>query len=120
MRPDVLIRSVAEHVGSYVELGSMAAAEYRDVWLRRLLLAVIVTLAGVTGLVLAWVAGLIAVWDTGWRLAYVVISAVLLFATAGVALYRLRKRTPDGPSVTVLRSELIKDRELFEQWKHRQ
>lgn len=119
MRPGVLLRSLAEHLGSYVELGSLAAAEYRDVWLRRLLLAVIVVLAGVTGLTLAWIAGLIALWDTPWRLGYVIASAVLLLATAAFALYRLRTATAYGPPVTVLKSELLKDRELFEQWKQK-
>ena len=119
MRPDVLLRSLAEHLGSYVELGSLAAGEYRDAWLRRLLLAVVVVLAGMTGLALAWIAGLIALWDTPWRLAYVIVTAVVLLAASGIALYRLRHATGYGPAVTVLKSELLKDRELFEQWKRK-
>ena len=119
MRPAVLLRSLAEHLGSYLELGSMAAAEYRDVWLRRLLLAVVVAVAGITGIVLAWIAGLIALWDTPWRLRYVIASAVLLLISAAIALYRLRSATEYGPYVNVLKSELAKDRELFEQWKQK-
>jgi uncharacterized membrane protein YqjE len=86
VRPDVLLRSLAEHLGSYVELGSLAAGEYRDAWLRRLLLAVVVVLAGMTGLALAWIAGLIALWDTPWRLVYVIATAVVLLAAAAVVV----------------------------------
>lgn len=119
MRPVVLLRSLAGHLGSYVQLGMLAAAEYRDVWLRRLLLAVIVVLAGVTGLTLAWIAGLIALWDTPWRLLYVIATAVVLLAIAAIALYRLRTATGYGAPVNVLKAELLKDRELFEEWKQK-
>jgi hypothetical protein len=43
---------------------------------------------------------------------------VLLTASV-IALLRLRRATGYGPAVTVLKSELLKDRELFEQWKHK-
>jgi len=117
MRLDRMIRSVAEHLGSYLELGTLAAAEYRDFWLRRLILAAVVVVAGMWGLAIAWIAGLMALWDTSWRLPYVIGSAVLLLVAAAWSLGLLLSRKQDGPSVSVLKSELRKDRELFEEWK---
>ena len=117
MRLDRMIRSLAEHLGSYLELGILAAAEYREFWLRRLILAAVVVVAGMWGLAIAWIAGLIFLWDTAWRLPFVIGSAVLLLGAAGWSLGLLLARTSDGPSVSVLKSELKNDRELFEEWK---
>jgi uncharacterized membrane protein YqjE len=117
MQLDRMIRSLAEHLGSYLELGTLAAAEYRDFWLRRLILAAVVVVAGMWGLAIAWIAGLMALWDTAWRLPYVIGSAVLLLGAAGWSLGLLLARMQDGPSVSVFKSELSKDRELFEEWK---
>jgi len=120
MRLDSLLRSVAAHLGSYLELGTLAAAEYRDFWVRRLILSAVVVVAGMWGLAIAWIAGLMALWSTQWRLPYVIASAVLLLGAAVWSLCLLLKNTADGPSVSVLKSELRKDRELFEEWKRTQ
>lgn len=109
---------MTQHLCSYVELGAAAAAEYRSAWARRLLLGLLVAVTGIAGLGAAWGAGLIALWNTPWRLAYVAVTALLLLATAGWALWMLLKEQSAGPMAGILQSELRKDMELFQQWKN--
>lgn len=117
MRAQALLRLLAQHLGSYLELGAAAAAEYRSAWARRLALFLVATATGMAGLAVLWAAGLVALWDTPWRLFYVMASAILLLLTAVGTLYAVMARQPAGPSTGVLRSELHKDMELFQQWK---
>jgi len=114
---DALLRLVAQHLGSYMELGSAAAAEFRSALARRLAFVVVAVLAGTVGLAVLWSAGLLAAWDTPWRMLYVVMSGVLLVVAAGWALWRAVATTRSSPSAGILRSELHKDMELFQQWK---
>lgn len=106
-----------EHASSYAELGAAAAAEYRRDLIRRLVLLCVGAFTAVAGLAALWITGLIAVWDTGWRLAYAMGSAMVMLVGAATALYCALARSDPGPSVGLLRSELRKDLELFEQWK---
>lgn len=106
-----------EHASAYVELGAAAAEECRRALLRRALLLFVGLIAAVAGLAGLWLAGLVAVWDTAWRLTYVLGSALVMLVTAGVTLYCALARSEPGPSAGMLRSELRKDKELFQQWK---
>jgi hypothetical protein len=106
-----------EHASSYAELGAAAAAEYRRALLRRALLLFVGLFTGVAGLAALWIAGLAAVWDSPWRLPYVLCSALVMIAAAGTCLYCALARREPGPSAGILRSELRKDMELFQQWK---
>lgn len=106
-----------EHASSYAELGAAAAEEYRRALLRRALLLLVGLVAAVAGLTGLWIGGLVAVWDTPWRLAYVMGSAMVMLVTAGATLYCALARSEPGPSAGLLRSELRKDMELFQQWK---
>lgn len=112
-----MARLLLEHVSSYAELGAAAAAEYRRAWMRRLVLLLAGFLAAMTGLAALWAAGLIAFWETTWRLAYALGSAMALLVAGGACLYGALARAEPGPSAGILRSELRKDKELFEQWK---
>lgn len=106
-----------EHAGSYAELGAAAAAEYRRALRRRLVLLLAGFVMAMTGLSALWTAGLIAVWETPGRLAYAMGSALALLLVAAASLHSALARSEPGPSAGSLRSELRKDRELFEQWK---
>lgn len=113
----VLIRLLLQHLGSYLDLGAAAAAEYRSAWIRRVLLFVVAMATGIAGVVALWIAGLVALWDTPWRLAYAACSAALLLVIAVGTLYSAMGARTTGPSASVLRAELRKDMELFQQWK---
>ena len=117
MRAQVLIRLLAQHIGSYLELVAGAMDEYRGAWVRRLALALVAVMTGIAGAAALWATGLIALWNTPWRLAYVLISAVILLVTAVWSLRAALMERVSGPRSRVLRSELQKDMELFEQWK---
>jgi uncharacterized membrane protein YqjE len=106
-----------EHASSYAELGAAAVEEYRRALLRRALLLSIGVLLGVAGLAALWLGGLVALWETPWRLAYVMGSAMVLLVIAGATLYGALARSEPGPSTGMLRAELRKDMELFQQWK---
>jgi hypothetical protein len=64
-----------------------------------------------------WGAGLLLLWNTPWRLAYALVSAVLLLVAAVCALRSAVGSWSAGPSSGALKSELHKDMELFHQWK---
>jgi hypothetical protein len=117
MRIHALLLLLAQHIGSYMELGAAAATEYRSAWVRRAVWVTAGLMAGLTGLLALWGAGLVALWDSTWRVAYAGGSAIALLVVAGVALYcGLADRT-SGPSAGVLKTELRKDMELFQEWK---
>ena len=117
MRIHALVRLLAQHALSYVELGAAAAAEYRSAWVRRSVLVLAGLLTALVGLSALWGAGLIALWDTPWRLGYALFSAVVLLAVATWALCEALMGRSAGPSSGALKSELRKDVELFQQWK---
>lgn len=117
MRVPALLLEIARHLGSYMELGAAAVAEYRSAWIRRLVFALLAVVLGLAGLATLWLAGLVALWDTQWRLVYVTTSAVVLLVLAGVAAYGALAWRTRGLAAGVLKSELNKDLELFQQWK---
>jgi hypothetical protein len=116
-RLQALLRVLLEHFGAYAELGAAAAAEYRATCIRKLVLLAVALTAGFAGLAAAWLAGLAATWDTPWRVGYIMGSAAVLLVAAGISLYCALGRSRPGPSAGLLRSELRKDMELFQQWK---
>jgi uncharacterized membrane protein YqjE len=118
LRIKALLGLLVRHASSYVELAAAAAVEYRSALARRLLLLAVGLVTAVAGLLAAWATGLVALWNTPWRLAYVGGSALLLLVVAGVTLYYALLSRPAGPSSRVLRSELEKDMELLQEWKH--
>lgn len=107
---------LTQHLGSYAQLGVAAAGEYRTAIARRLCWAVVAAVFGMAGLAATWMIGLVAFWDTPWRLTYVIVSAVVLLAVAGIAVYLAMSVVMNGGATRVLRRELHKDRELFEEW----
>jgi len=114
---DALLRLAARHLSSYLELGNAAAAEFRSALVRRLALFILAGLAGTVGLAALWAGGLLLLWPTQWRMLYVGISGLALVAFATWALSRALGARPAGHSGGILRSELNKDMELFNQWK---
>jgi hypothetical protein len=117
MRLHAVMLELLRHLSAYMELGAAAAAECRTAWVRRavlMLLAATTFLAGASAL---WLAGLVALWDTGWRVGYVVGTALLLLLIAVVTWAVAISRPLGGPATGVLRSELHKDAELFQEWK---
>lgn len=117
MGADALVGIVARHLSSYLELGASAAGEFRSALGRRAVCALVGMVLSIVGLLALWASGLISVWDSTWRLPYALVSALLLL---GGGLWLLRSalgKTSAGPSTGVLRSELRKDMELFQQWK---
>lgn len=120
LRGYALVQLLVQHVGNYTDLGAAAATEYRDTLARRLLLTVVAVVAGITGLAALWATGLVALWNTPWRLLYLGVTAALLVAVALWALGGALSSRIDGPSVRLLKAELRKDLELFEQWKSTQ
>jgi hypothetical protein len=112
-----LALELARHAGSYRELAAVASDEWRRAWKRRLAMLLVGAAAGVAGLAIAWVAGLVTLWDTPWRMAYLMVSSALLLIMGATLLgYAMAHRTA-GPSAGLLRSELRKDMELFQEWK---
>jgi hypothetical protein len=112
-----LLPALVRHLGTYLELGAAVAAEYQGAWVRRALLCLIAALALFAGAGIFWLGGLMALWDSTWRVPYVLSTGVLLLvagATAGIAA---SKRPSGGTVGGILKSELRKDAELFQQWK---
>lgn len=108
---------LARHAASYVGLTAAAAAEWRDAWIKRFTLLYLAIIAGAAGLAALWGSGLLLVWNTPWRMIYSFASAALLVVMAVCALRGALGRHAAGPSAGVLKSELQKDMELFQQWK---
>jgi hypothetical protein len=108
---------LTRHAASYVGLTAAAAAEWRDAWMRRFTLLCLAIAAGTAGLATLWGSGLLLLWDTRWRLVYSFGTAMLLVVVALCALRGALGRHSAGPSTGVLKSELQKDMELFQQWK---
>ena len=117
MVADALLRMAARHLASYLELGAAAASEFRSALARRLAFVVVAVLAGTVGLAALWSAGLLAVWATEWRMLYVLATGAALVVIAAWSAWRAVTATRGGPSAGILRSELNKDMELFQQWK---
>jgi hypothetical protein len=117
MRLAAVLLALARHLGAYIELGAEAACEVRNAWVRRIVLAWLAGVAFFAGSCALWLAGLMAVWETGWRMAYVLGTALLLLAFAVVAWIVATTRPAPGPATGTLKSELYKDAELFQQWK---
>jgi hypothetical protein len=67
-----------------------------------------------------WTSGLIAFWDSTWRVPYAAVSGLLLLALGIWLLRSAMAGGSSGPSAVVLRSELQKDMELYQQWKSTQ
>lgn len=107
---------LTQHLGSYAQLGVAAAGEYRAAIARRICWAVAAVVFGLAGLAATWMIGVVAFWDTPWRLTYVIASAVVLLVLAGIAAYLAMSVVLGGGATRVLRTELHKDRELFEEW----
>lgn len=110
------IGPLTQHLGSYAQLGAAAAGEYRTGLARRLCWAAVASVLGLFGLAAAWMIGLVALWDTPSRLTYVIASAVILLVLAGIAAYLAVSVVMDGAATRVLKRELHKDKELFEEW----
>lgn len=117
MRLHAIFLALARHLGTYMELGAAAAEEYRSALVRRATLALLAAVTFVAGSGALWLAGLVALWDTGWRTGYVLGTAVLLLLFAVVTWVVAMTRPLTGPVAGVLKSELHKDAELFQQWK---
>lgn len=116
MRAQALLLQLAQHLGSYLELGVSAATEFRSAWARRVVLVLVAAALAIAGVAALWAAGLVALWDSAWRLPYLIASSVLLLGGAAGALYCAMGRAA-GPSSGILRAELQKDMELFQEWK---
>lgn len=120
MGADAFIALVVRHLASYVELGAAAAGELRIALARRVLCALVGMTMAVVGLLALWTSGLISVWDSTWRVPYAAVSGLLLLAVAMWLLRSAMVNGSSGPSAGILRSELQKDMELFQQWKSTQ
>ena len=115
-----LIQVVIQHLGSYIELGGRAAAEYRASFLRRALYAIAATVMAVGTLISSWVVGLALLWDTQWRMTYCA-GSVLAFLVATAVLISLAMRRPaPGPSIRILREEASQDLALLQEWRSAQ
>lgn len=117
MRIHALLLLLLQHLGAYAELGTAAATEYRNAWVRRAAFILVGVAAGVAGFGALWTAGLVALWDTSWRMTYAGCSAMVLLLGSLLALYAGLAARPAGPRAGVLHTELRKDMELFQQWK---
>jgi hypothetical protein len=111
-----LLLQLAQHLGSYLELGVSAMTEFRSAWVRRVVLVLVAAALAIAGVAALWGAGLVALWETSWRLPYVIASGVLLLGGAVLALYYAIVRLA-GQSGSILKAELYKDMELFQEWK---
>ncbi len=116
MRAQALLLQLAQHLGSYLELGVSAMTEFRSAWVRRVVLVLVAAALAIAGVAALWGAGLVALWETAWRLPYVIASGVLLLGGAAFSLYFAMGR-PAGPSGGILKAEFQKDMELFQEWK---
>ena len=117
MRLPAVLLALARHLGTYIQLGAEAASEVRSALIRRVVLALLAAAAFIAGSAALWLAGLMAVWQSPWRMAYVVGSGVLLLLFAVVAWLVAMMRPASGPATGILKSELNKDAELFQQWQ---
>lgn len=117
LRIEAVIRQLAGHVGSYLELGAAAADEYRSALVRRVVLLVLAIPIALAGIAALWATGLVALWDTQWRLVYAAGSALVLLGGAAAALYGALGKRSAGHYTGVLRTELRKDMELLREWK---
>lgn len=117
MPPRALIALLAQHAGSYLELGAAAAAEYRQAVLRSAALAIAGAGLLILGAFACWVAGLAALWDTSWRVAYAGISAALLLCCSAVCARAAMKTFRPGPLRQKLHREFQQDLELVREWK---
>lgn len=117
VRYQVLLLEIARHAGSYLELGAAAAGDYRRHLGRRIVMLVAGVITSIAAVVAVWAAGLVALWDTEWRMTYVVVTALVLVAAAFLSLYQAVAPGSAGHSARLLRAELAKDKELFQQWK---
>jgi hypothetical protein len=120
MGADAFIGLLVRHLASYVELGTAAAGEMRNALARRVACALAGMTLAIVGLLALWASGLISVWDTTWRMPYAAFSGLLLVIVAIVLLRSATANGSSGPSAGILRSELQKDMELFQQWKSTQ
>jgi hypothetical protein len=117
MRLHAILLALSRHLGSYMELGAAAAAEYRAAWIRRALLLLLAAMTFLAGSVALWLAGLMALWESGWATLYVVGSAVLLLVVSASAWLASNSLRPtEGPVAGVFKSELNKDMELLQEW----
>jgi len=116
MRLQAILLALARHLGTYLELGAAAAVEYRRVWLRRVVLLMLAALAFFVGVAALWLTGLVALWGTGWAMAYVMGSSALLLVIAFAAGTAAMAQSGDGPASKVLRNELSKDVEFYNEW----
>jgi uncharacterized membrane protein (UPF0136 family) len=117
MRVQALLLQLARHLGYYLQLGAVAAVEYRGTCVRRLVMMLLGLVTGIVGLAALWCAGLLALWDTPWRMAYVLVSSAVLIAVSAWSMYRALAPAPGGAAAGMLKSEMDKDMELFHQWK---
>ena len=108
---------LVRHLASYAQLGAAAASEYRGACARRLLLLVFGVVGAVTGVEALWTAGMMALWDTPWRAMYAFGSAAVLLVAAIAMLMGAMSAGVPGPSTDALKGEVLKDLELFRQWK---
>jgi hypothetical protein len=116
MQVQALLLQLAQHLSSYLELGVSAATEFRSAWVRRVVLVLVAASLAIAGVAALWGAGLVALWDSPWRLPYVIGSGLLLIGGAVLALYQALGRA-SGPSSGILKAQLQKDMELFQEWK---
>jgi hypothetical protein len=117
MRAQALLLQLARHLGYYLQLGAVAAAEYRGACMRRVVMMLVGVVTGVIGLAALWSVGLFALWDTQWRMPYALGSTVVLLAASAWSIHRAMAPVPGGPAVGMLKAEMDKDLELFHQWK---
>lgn len=107
---------LAQHLAAYAELGVAAAGEYRAAWMRRVCWMLVAAFFGLFGLVAAWMIGVAWFWDTPWRLTYVIASAAVLLLVAIIAAILAVSKPHPGQAAGLLREELNKDRELWQEW----
>lgn len=107
---------LTQHLGAYAQLGAAAVDEYRTALARRLAWALLALVAGTAGLAATWMIGLAVFWDTPWRVAYVASTAAALLLIGAIAAYVAMSAPRSGQAARVLRTELHRDRELFEEW----
>jgi hypothetical protein len=117
MRAQALLLQLARHLGYYLQLGVVAAAEYRGACMRRVVLMLVGLATGILGLAALWCAGLFALWDTSWRMPYVLFSTATLLVASAWSIQRALAPAPAGHAAGMLKAEMDKDMELFHQWK---
>jgi hypothetical protein len=117
MRAQALLLQLARHLGYYLQLGAVAAAEYRGACARRVVMMLGAVVAGIVGLVAMWMAGLLALWDSPWRIAYALGTGLALLVASAMAVHRALAPRRSGAASGMLKAEMEKDLELFHQWK---